>query len=681
MKFSIRPIMFQLKVFIFIFVSASFINQLLLVECVICQNYIPSISFNGGSKAKCFDGGDFIENIFDSAYFNPESPDYHLLDNRWNNMKNCSDEEVDQNSRHEIVTLNLFHVRKFPFNKFINDCYPLSPRAFQRSLKSPSDEESGGDQRLMGVIRKVLLGQDITIVTIGGSVALGTYSGHTTDSQKISQSSSYFFFKWLEYTYPKSRITYVNLAVGGTDSYWRLSHLQEVADHNPDLVIYDYIANDMSREDEELSKLEIESTKFATLTETMIRAIYELPRNPAIIQVVFFRAMNANDSEGDRLTRQVIEPMGQLYKYTIASFRDAIWPVLTTPPPKSVHLVDEMISVHPPPHVQQLIADTIVYAWVNTKQHLLHKIGIYNDDKEGGGGGMSITMVDKLVQLNLDFSYLEQAHYRSEAVELLKSCKVPESVYEANSWSEYKFSNDVGSVANINNDIGAGQSSGWHYMNTSMKNGWQFEVHPSSFSSISSPSSSTTTSTSSSFPVYTKFSTTCGWFEPISFRLLFGEAPTLLISYLKSYEHFGRAIVFIDDNENKVVEILKTQDSFFDICTKNHDTRKASRMCNEMMLNKYDSPFILDGHWNDHSSQTNVAVFKSSFKKAFDIRIRAERYAPSVTGLLTTPGWHTVTIALLKEGVYCESNNNHHVEGGSGVRNYTRFKVLGIRSC
>ena len=42
----------------------------------------------------------------------------------------------------------------------------------------------------------------------------------------------------------------------------------------------------------------------------------------------------------------------------------------------------------------------------------------------------------------------------------------------------------------------------------------------------------------------------------ITFDMNFGKNPALVVTFLRSYEHFGRAVLYFDGNLNKSLELL-----------------------------------------------------------------------------------------------------------------------------
>lgn len=130
-----------------------------------------------------------------------------------------------------------------------------------------------------------------------------------------------------------------------TDSFWRLANFNSITDTNPDLVIYDYTSNDIS------ASLTFKLSKFRTITEVLVRDLYQLPKQPALIQLVLFRSLENPPDNGDMrdvmdVQKDILIPVASLYQYTLVSYKDAVWPISNKPPPPKSGIFDG-IWVHP----------------------------------------------------------------------------------------------------------------------------------------------------------------------------------------------------------------------------------------------------------------------------------------------------------------------------------------------
>lgn len=212
------------------------------------------------------------------------------------------------------VTLNLRHEVQLPEDIF-HGCYPLPPTAFQRSLVSRHNP------RLGRAIRRIQSGLPLTIVTLGGSVAYGNEAGGPLGA------SNHWFVVWLQQRYPKANVYHHNLARGATDSIWILANFETITRYQPDLVLYDYSTNDIS------PTAASEPVKMRSISEAVIRTVYNMPSAPAIIQMVLFRSLHqGRDAMALEVETEGIEPVAKYYNATLISYRKAIWPSLNKPP-------------------------------------------------------------------------------------------------------------------------------------------------------------------------------------------------------------------------------------------------------------------------------------------------------------------------------------------------------------
>jgi hypothetical protein len=132
----------------------------------------------------------------------------------------------------------------------------------------------------------------------------------------------------------------------------------------------------------------------------------------------------------------------------------------------------------------------------------------------------------------------------------------------------------------------------------------------------------------------------------------------------------------IDRNEEAVTEFVNRTATYFAACElKQHQHAEAgthdempSRICMQMLNTRYDAPFVLDGHWEDRSSQTSATAFTSGYGRAMD-HGREEKppvFLANKKVTLTTPGRHLVSIAFLEDADNPER---------------TRFKIIALKSC
>eukprot|EP00613_Pedinella_sp_CCMP2098_P034995 CAMPEP_0171722052 /NCGR_PEP_ID=MMETSP0991-20121206/22770_1 /TAXON_ID=483369 /ORGANISM="non described non described, Strain CCMP2098" /LENGTH=464 /DNA_ID=CAMNT_0012314129 /DNA_START=75 /DNA_END=1470 /DNA_ORIENTATION=+ len=334
------------------------------------------------------------------------------------NLTNCAEELTTK--------LTLYHKEELPTRVFTG-CYPLTPRAFQRSLVQADNA------RLLRVVRAASQGQQIVVVVIGGSVACAT-----TEKGKcvVETSSSFLFVQWLKYH--GVQIAYHNLALGGTTSLWFLAHIEGLLSLRPDLVIYDYTTNDL----DEISS-ETSISKLKSITESVARAVLSLPSKPALLHFSIFRSPAFQDGRSSsRAEVLAFEPVARAYNYTLVSYGRAVWPN-TDKMPDTKSGVFNFDRIHPASYLQQLIADLFAYAWTVAEEKLLATPFI------------SVEVIP-----------LRSPQFQDATITALGSCtKRPGSSFE----------HDRESNSSLFYAPQRPLSSRWKYLNNTGKSGWQFD--------------------------------------------------------------------------------------------------------------------------------------------------------------------------------------------------------------
>lgn len=95
----------------------------------------------------------------------------------------------------------------------------------------------GDTSRISAVIRKLMKGEGVTVVGLGGSITEGYFSGNGSEqSRRVAD--------FLNAAYP-GKVTYVNAGIAATGAVMGAYRLNaDVLSHNPDLVIIEYAVND-----------------------------------------------------------------------------------------------------------------------------------------------------------------------------------------------------------------------------------------------------------------------------------------------------------------------------------------------------------------------------------------------------------------------------------------------------
>lgn len=476
-----------------------------------------------------------------------------------------------------------------------------------------------------------------------------------------------------------------------------------IIQHDPDFVIYDYSTNDVSKMES------IGSSVLRSLTEGVARAVLSLPKSPALLQFFLFRTVKEGIHPNvASMQAAAVEPVANYYNYSLISYRDAVWPVLRKPPKGGVVHFN---WVHPSWPVHQLLADLACYAWMVVEENLpsVSTSSPVTPD--------SFEQHHSLMHTHNLTLPLPPEKFKNDDIEALKLCSDPMTRLEHKPLDD---STSGGGLERAPHLIGRG----WHYVNKTLKEGWQYDY-------LDNDHHATPTQQIvrvqrrrrrliSPHPRKRSGSAAAGnipWKAPakkkrspsprrpgganarkvvtvaelrgdhigggafllpttLSFRVKFGTNPVLVVSYLRSYENFGKIVVILDDNRNLVLEQLRLNRLFREDCENrsSQDTgvveAMATRPCMQMMHGFLDTyPFSLDGHWDDHSSQLAVKVFSSGYALARNVNhklLNPPVYIPfKLSPLLVESeqkpvvGWHTVGFAMIREAPPLEEPPTH----------------------
>lgn len=167
----------------------------------------------------------------------------------------------------------------------------------------------GNRSRVANAIRKAMRGEDISIVTFGGSITNG--AGAVNPADKIPNSFSdtdcyaVQIYKWFKNNFESygGNVNFFNAGIGATDTPYGIHRMgEDVLAHNPDLVIIEWDMNDNTA-----------AYKQATY-ENMIRKL--LDAKTAVVML----SMAGTASLG---TQNMHEPLADFYDIPYISYRDA----------------------------------------------------------------------------------------------------------------------------------------------------------------------------------------------------------------------------------------------------------------------------------------------------------------------------------------------------------------------
>lgn len=165
----------------------------------------------------------------------------------------------------------------------------------------------GDTGRLKAVFEKAQRGEPVTVAAIGGSITAGGQQTQDPENRYIKRVA-----KWFEANFPKSKVSFVNAGIGGTNSFYGAMRLQrDVLAKSPDLVVVEWAVNNQASKD------------FAESYEGVLRQLLRAPGNIAVIELFFMH----KDGENAQMWQEIL---GRHYRLPMVSFRDAWWPELTS---------------------------------------------------------------------------------------------------------------------------------------------------------------------------------------------------------------------------------------------------------------------------------------------------------------------------------------------------------------
>ncbi len=160
-----------------------------------------------------------------------------------------------------------------------------------------------GIARVAKVMDKAARGEDISIVTLGGSITAGASAGEAKNRYTNIISA------WWQDNFPEANVKLQNSGIGGTGSLLGVHRLErDVFAYNPDLLVIEYAVNDCNNE-----KIGTPETY-----ENLIRRV--LLQSPDTAVIVLFMVAKYNDSQPYQ------RPITEAYGVPMISFRDAMLP-------------------------------------------------------------------------------------------------------------------------------------------------------------------------------------------------------------------------------------------------------------------------------------------------------------------------------------------------------------------
>jgi lysophospholipase L1-like esterase len=171
----------------------------------------------------------------------------------------------------------------------------------QSSLFAASNTDPYDTTRIFHAMDRARNGEDITIVTIGGSITAGT-AASTIDNRWTN-----IITEWWQSTFPESTVILKNMGIGGTGSDIGTHRMQEdVLDFDPDFIVVEFAVNDGSPN--------VQSEK---MMEGLIRQALEDENLPGVMMLLLMQQSGATAQASHKL-------VGNYYDVPMVSFADSI---------------------------------------------------------------------------------------------------------------------------------------------------------------------------------------------------------------------------------------------------------------------------------------------------------------------------------------------------------------------
>lgn len=166
----------------------------------------------------------------------------------------------------------------------------------------------GNSHAIMSALQKAKRGEKVVIGTLGGSI---TYGANASDTPKTSYPQ--LIYSWWVRRFPHASIELVQTGIPATDSLYGVCRVQrDLLASRPDFVVVEYAVND--HEDNKL---------LPEIHESLIRRILLSEAHPGAVILENMRFDGTN-------CEPVHVPIAKYYDLTVLSYREAIWPEISS---------------------------------------------------------------------------------------------------------------------------------------------------------------------------------------------------------------------------------------------------------------------------------------------------------------------------------------------------------------
>lgn len=528
---------------------------------------------------------------------------------------------------------------------------------------------------------------------------------------------------WMRLYYQNPNIELKNLAVGATMATWAITHVDEILASNPDVLFVDYSVNDPVSSQDEKQRAGMKAILRAT-HELLIRTYFENSTKPHAA-LAYMAMQRSFQRESYDFLADVYYPVCLSYGVPVVSARDAVWP--------NINVVHEELwpvlkRVHPPFQAHQLAADLMSFAWVSAE---LNETFLSNTTL----AGMTSTL-----DIRIDLGPLR---FPSESASALMSC--PKGYLAALSNNRNASGMQPARPPSPGwYWVDQGGKSGWEYdlgiqherrSLVSMKNRGQRQTPPST-KKPTTPSARNEIA-KPKIQQRKKIPAASGeakkvqvpkdqlknkasqhaipehhhlnrepptWTGPlsgiISFPLRFNRNnPTLVVEFMKSYANFGQAVIWatesflnssqdystiIETTARRAVSFAAVNRNYASSCRSEiarHPTLFFTTQCSTVALGTWFDTTVLDGRWDDESSQLVVVARKGGLVLEKDSHVVNTWFvAADPLGSFFSPMSKRLR-ASTPAGLPDYVDGEVHIMMCPWSTDRPRFKVLGLKSC
>ena len=236
-----------------------------------------------------------------------------------------------------------------------NGLVPATPFVSDEYMELAALKDSD-NTALAAVMKKAAKGEEVTIVTIGGSITQGTISNGSKDRELVKKKKFYanLVKEWWETRFPDTKINFINAGIGATTSYLGVHRAgTDVLAHEPDLVIVEFAVNDAGLRNGQV------------IYDNLVRNILSYKSNPAVM-LLFMGQTNGSTAQMDEY------PVGKAYSLPMISYANVISKMMKD----SVYTDKELSgdTVHPS-GLGHSICGELFWYYFNAVYHDMDKYG------------------------------------------------------------------------------------------------------------------------------------------------------------------------------------------------------------------------------------------------------------------------------------------------------------------